>query len=64
MTYNILDGCYRLVDIRDANAFAEYHIPTAEDVPLATVADGALGRTDHVVLYGDGASTLLRRGWR
>ena len=45
---------YRLVDIRDEEAFAEYHIPTAENVPLATVTDGALGRTDKIVLYGDG----------
>ena len=45
---------YRLVDIRDEKAFAEYHIPTAESVPLATVLDGALGRTDKIVLYGDG----------
>jgi rhodanese-related sulfurtransferase len=45
---------YRLVDVRDEKAFAEYHIPTAENVPLATVADGALGRTDKIVLYGDG----------
>ncbi len=45
---------YRLVDIRDEKAFAEYHIPTAENILLATVADGALGRTDEIVLYGDG----------
>ena len=45
---------YRLVDIRDAKAFGEYHIPSAEHVPLATVIDGALGRTDKIVLYGDG----------
>src|SRR5574341_1209530 len=45
---------YRLVDIRDAKAFAEYHIPGAESVPLASVLDGALGRTDKIVLYGDG----------
>ena len=45
---------YRLVDIRDEKAFAEYHIPTAENVPLATVTDGALGRTEKIVLYGDG----------
>ena len=45
---------YRLVDIRDEKAFAEYHIPTAENVPLATVTDGSLGRTDKIVLYGDG----------
>ncbi len=45
---------YRLVDVRGERAFAEYHIPTAESIPLATVADGALGRTEKVVLYGDG----------
>jgi rhodanese-related sulfurtransferase len=45
---------YRLVDLRDEKAFAEYHIPTADNVPLATVADGALERTDKIVLYGDG----------
>jgi rhodanese-related sulfurtransferase len=45
---------YRLVDVRDEEAFAEYHIPTAENVPLATVADGTLSRTDKIVLYGDG----------
>lgn len=46
---------YRLVDVRDEKAFAEYHIPGAENVPLATVLDGALSRTDKIVLYGDGA---------
>ena len=45
---------YRLVDVRDEKAYAEYHVPTAENVPLATVTDGALGRTDKLVLYGDG----------
>jgi rhodanese-related sulfurtransferase len=45
---------YRLVDIRDETAFAEYHIPGAENVPLATVADGALSRADRIVLYGEG----------
>ena len=46
---------YRLIDVRDEKAFAEYHIPGAQNVPLATVADGDLGRTDTIVLYGDGA---------
>ena len=45
---------YRLVDIRDAKAYAEYHIPTAENLPLSTVVDGSLGRTEKIVLYGDG----------
>ena len=45
---------YHLVYIRDEKAFADYHIPTAENVPLATVTDGALSRTEKIVLYGDG----------
>lgn len=45
---------YRLIDIRDAAAFAAYHIPTAEHVPLSEVADGGLARSDKIVLYGDG----------
>jgi rhodanese-related sulfurtransferase len=45
---------YRLVDVRDQKVFAEYHIPTAENVPLSTVLDGPLSRTDKIVLYGDG----------
>jgi rhodanese-related sulfurtransferase len=45
---------YRLIDIRAERAFGEYHIPTAENVPLAAILDGALGRTDKIVLHGDG----------
>jgi hypothetical protein len=62
---------YRLVDVRDEKAFAEYHIPGAENVPLATVLDGALGRADKIVLYGDGGvhaaqawMVLKGRGYR
>jgi rhodanese-related sulfurtransferase len=45
---------YRLVDLRDERAYAEYHVPGAVNVPLATVLDGALSRTEKLVLYGDG----------
>jgi rhodanese-related sulfurtransferase len=45
---------YRLIDIRDAAAYATYHIPTAEHLPLSQVADGGLARSDKIVLYGDG----------
>jgi rhodanese-related sulfurtransferase len=60
---------YRLVDVRDEKAFADYHIPTAENVPLPTVTDGSLGRTEKVVLYGEGgihaaqAWMVLRGGY-
>ena len=53
---------YRLVDIRDPQSFAGYHIPTAENVPLATLLDGALGRTDKIVLYGEGGIHAAQ-GW-
>jgi rhodanese-related sulfurtransferase len=53
---------YRLVDVRSPEAYAEYHIPTAENVPLPTLLDGALGRTDKVVLYGDGGIHAAQ-GW-
>jgi rhodanese-related sulfurtransferase len=62
---------YHLVDIRDEKAFAEYHIPGAENVPLVTVLDGALSRTDNILLYGDGGihaaqawMVLKGRGYR
>jgi rhodanese-related sulfurtransferase len=45
---------YRLVDLRGATAFASYHIPTAENVPPATLADYPFGRQEKIVLYSDG----------
>jgi len=47
---------YRLLDLRDAEAFARYHIPTAENIPLASLPDAPLARNEKVVLYSDGAS--------
>lgn len=45
---------YRLIDIRDEKAYREYHIPTAESVPLAVLPDQAFGRTEKIVIYSDG----------
>ena len=45
---------YRLVDLRAAAAFASYHIPTAENVPLAALPDYPFGRQEKIVLYSDG----------
>jgi rhodanese-related sulfurtransferase len=45
---------YRLIDLRAAKAYAEYHVPTAENVPLPNVADAALARNEKLVLYGQG----------
>jgi rhodanese-related sulfurtransferase len=45
---------YRLIDIREAEAYAEYHIPTAENVPIAELPDYPLLRNERIVLYSDG----------
>jgi rhodanese-related sulfurtransferase len=45
---------YRLVDIRDEKAYATYHIPTAENMPLASLTDSGLARNEKIVLYGEG----------
>jgi len=45
---------YRLLDIRDEAAYAEYHIPTAEPVPLPALVDSPLFRNEKIVLYSDG----------
>ncbi len=62
---------YRLVDLRDSKAYAEYHIPTAESIPLPAVADGSLARNEKIVLYGQGGlhaaqawMVLKGRGYR
>jgi len=62
---------YRLIDLRDAAAFAEYHVPTAENVPLTELGGHGLQRNEKIVLYADGdlpaaqAWLLLRgRGYR
>lgn len=45
---------YRLIDLRDEHAYAEYHIPTAENVPLASLLDHQIARNEKVILYSDG----------
>ncbi len=47
---------YRLWDLRDAAAYARYHIPTAENVPLASLADQELSPTEKVLLYSEGSA--------
>jgi rhodanese-related sulfurtransferase len=62
---------YRLIDLRDERAFGEYHVPTAENVPLTSLPEHGLLRNEKIVLYADGdlpaaqAWLLLRgRGYR
>ncbi|HEY6952481.1 MAG TPA: rhodanese-like domain-containing protein [Bacteroidota bacterium] len=45
---------YRLVDLRNEKDFAEYHIPTAENLAITSLQEGSLARNDKIVLYSDG----------
>ena len=45
---------YRLIDLREEAAYAEYHIPTAENVPTVELPDYPLLRNEKIVLYSDG----------
>jgi rhodanese-related sulfurtransferase len=45
---------YRLLDLRTAEDYAAYHIPTAENVPLTGLADYPLLRNEKLVLYSEG----------
>lgn len=45
---------FRLIDLRDEAAFAAYHIPDAELVPLTQLPEYGLGRNEKIVLYSDG----------
>jgi rhodanese-related sulfurtransferase len=45
---------YRLIDVRDPTSYADYHIPTAENVGITGLAEYSLARTEKVVLYSNG----------
>jgi rhodanese-related sulfurtransferase len=62
---------YRLIDLRTEAEFAEYRIPTAENIPITGLADAGLLRNEKIVLYSEGgihsaqAWMLLRaRGYK
>ncbi len=42
---------YRLIDLRTAAEFAEYHIPQAENVAITALVDSDLARNEKIVLY-------------
>ncbi len=42
---------YRLIDLRSAAEYAEYHIPQAENLPITALADADLARNEKIVLY-------------
>jgi rhodanese-related sulfurtransferase len=45
---------YRLIDVRSAKEFEEYHIPTAENIPVGSLFDGNLLRNEKIILYSEG----------
>lgn len=45
---------FLVVDVRDANEFAEYHIPGAINVPLALVSADLAARNERIIFYSDG----------
>ena len=59
---------YRLLDLRSADEYAAYHVPTAENVELSALPEYPLPRNETVVLYSGGgihsaqAWMLLRAG--
>jgi rhodanese-related sulfurtransferase len=46
----------RVIDVRPAEAFADFHIPTAENVPLPSIARALFKTTETLVLYSDGGA--------
>ena len=48
----------RVIDLRDEAAYATYHIPSAENIPLASLPEAGLLRNEKVLVYGtDGAQS-------
>ncbi|HSL89322.1 MAG TPA: rhodanese-like domain-containing protein [Ignavibacteriaceae bacterium] len=45
---------YRLLDLRDEKSYNEYHIPTAENVPLSDLMNYPVERNEKIILYSDG----------
>lgn len=45
---------YRLIDLRGERAFAEYHLPTAENLVLSSLPDAGISHIERVILYSDG----------
>ena len=45
---------YRLIDLRSEGEYLAYHVPTAENVPVARLPQYGLGRNEKIVLYSEG----------
>ena len=45
---------FRLVDLRNEEAFAEYHIPSAEQIIMSGLEQSSLQRNEKIILYSEG----------
>jgi rhodanese-related sulfurtransferase len=49
---------FRLIDLRSEKDYATYHVPTAENVPLASLTPGFAGHNEKLILFAeDGAES-------
>jgi rhodanese-related sulfurtransferase len=53
---------YRLLDLRSGAEYAQYHIPTAENVTLSALPDYPLLGNEKIVLYSEGGIHAAQ-GW-
>jgi rhodanese-related sulfurtransferase len=44
---------FRLIDVRAEAAFNAYHLPAAENIPIASLASADLPTNERLVVYGD-----------
>jgi rhodanese-related sulfurtransferase len=52
----------RVIDVRGAEEFAEFHLPNAENLPLTGLTRAAIRPDETVVLYSEGG-THAAQGW-
>ncbi|MCX8009994.1 MAG: rhodanese-like domain-containing protein [Ignavibacteria bacterium] len=45
---------FRLIDLRSEKEFNEYHIPSAENIPVAELPKSNLTRNEKIILYSEG----------
>ena len=45
---------FRLIDLRSENDFAEYHVPSAENITLSGLDQSNLQHNEKIILYSDG----------
>lgn len=44
---------FRLVDLRPAAAYAEYHLPPAENIPVTALGESSLQHNEKIILYAE-----------